>query len=96
MSTALFADLPTTRRREVISAVAHCIAGVLDQDTMAQIVRAFRGRRLPARRPRQDPARLHARDDSPCADDGRVVWRPTAASELTALPESLVREQAKP
>src|SRR5213594_792815 len=34
----VFAELPTTRRREVMSAVAHYIAGVLDHDSMAQIV----------------------------------------------------------
>src|SRR5206468_3455404 len=35
---ALFADLSTGRRREVISAVAHYIAGVLDRESMTQIV----------------------------------------------------------
>ncbi len=35
---ALFAELPTTRRREVMSAVAHYIAGVLDHESMSQIV----------------------------------------------------------
>src|SRR5439155_2566676 len=34
----VFVELHTTRRREVMSAVAHYIAGVLDHDSMAQIV----------------------------------------------------------
>lgn len=33
-----FADLPTGRRREVISAVAHYVAGVLDRQSMVEIV----------------------------------------------------------
>src|SRR6266850_973154 len=38
LAAALFADLPTTRRREVMSAVAHYIAGVLDRESMVEIV----------------------------------------------------------
>lgn len=37
-SFALFSDLPAVRRREVASAVAHYIAGVLDRESMVQIV----------------------------------------------------------
>ena len=38
LSAALFAELPTTRRREVTSAIAHYIAGVLDREAMVEIV----------------------------------------------------------
>src|SRR5213596_2797622 len=38
IAAALFADLPTSRRREVMSAIAHYIAGVLDRESMVEIV----------------------------------------------------------
>lgn len=38
LAAALFADLPTTRRRELMSAIAHYIAGVLDREAMVEIV----------------------------------------------------------
>lgn len=38
LSFALFSDLVPGRKREVGSAVAHYIAGVLDREAMAQIV----------------------------------------------------------
>jgi hypothetical protein len=41
VSTALFGDLPTSRRREVSSAVAHYIAGVLDRESMVSIVESL-------------------------------------------------------
>ncbi len=37
-AAALFAEMPTMRRREVMSAVAHYIAGVLDRESMVRIV----------------------------------------------------------
>ena len=91
---ALFADLPTTRRREVVSAVAHCIAGVLDYDSMAQIVNElsqaadFR----PGDRIKTLRGSMHGTIVS-VLPDGRVVWRADSGTELTALPESLVREK---
>ncbi len=36
MCLALFSDLPSGRRRAWASAVAHCIAGVLDWDRMGR------------------------------------------------------------
>src|SRR6266705_2939311 len=41
IAAALFADLPTGRRREVISALAHYIAGVLDKESMIQIIESL-------------------------------------------------------
>ena len=91
---ALFAELPTTRRREVMSAVAHCIAGVLDHDSMAQIVNELSqaaavqpGDRVKTLRGSMHGAIVRL------LPDGRVVWRADSGPELTALPESLVREK---
>ena len=41
LAGALFADLPTGRRREVMSAIAHYIAGVLDRESMVEIVESL-------------------------------------------------------
>ena len=91
---ALFAELSTTRRREVMSAVAHYIAGMLDHQSMTQIVNEL-----------SEAADLRAGDRVKTLrgsmsgtivrvlPDGRVVWRADSGGELTALPESLVREQ---
>ncbi len=94
ITAALFAELPTTRRREVMSAVAHYIAGVLDRERMVEIVEGL-----------CESAELKAGDRVKTLrgtthgvivrvlEDGRVEWRPEgSASELTALPESLLRE----
>jgi hypothetical protein len=93
---ALFAELPTTRRREVMSAVAHYIAGMFDHQSMTQIVNEL-----------SEAADLRAGDRVKTLrgsmsgtivrvlPDGRVVWRADSGGELTALPESLVREQKK-
>ena len=64
----VFADLPTTRRREVMSAVAHYIAGVLDHDAMVQIVKSF------LKRPTSSPATA----SRPCA--ARCAGRSCACS----------------
>ena len=41
LAFALFSDLPATRKREAASAIAHCIAGVLDRDSMVEIVESL-------------------------------------------------------
>jgi len=38
LATAVFADLPTLRRKETASAVAHYITGVLDREAMTGIM----------------------------------------------------------
>ena len=88
----LFAELPVVRRREVASAIAHYVAGVLDGDAMRQIIESL-----------CESASLKAGDSVKTLRgstvgvvvrvlaDGRIVWRPCASnSELIALPESLV------
>lgn len=41
MADALFADLVALRRREVVSAVGHYIAGVLDRESMIGAVESL-------------------------------------------------------
>jgi hypothetical protein len=92
-SFALFRDLPAVRRREVASAIAHYIAGVLDREAMISIVESL-----------CQSAELKAGDLVKTLrgsthgkvlrlmKDGRVVWRPKGStSELMTLPESLLR-----
>ena len=94
---ALFAELPTGRRREVMSAVAHYIAGVLPWEPMAEIleslsrVDAFQaGDRVKTLRGSTRGVIIKV------LEDGRVVWRPDASSsELMALPESLCADFPK-
>jgi hypothetical protein len=88
----IFADLPTGRRREVMSAVAHCIAGVLPWDAMVEIVESLSetadlkpGDRVKTLRGSTRGVIVRA------LDDGRLVWKPDGSSaELTSLPESLI------
>jgi hypothetical protein len=94
LATALFADLPLHRRKEVASAIAHFITGVLDQESMVAAVMALSasadlkpGDRVKTLRgsTRGLVLRLLA--------DGRVVWQPDGTqSELTGLPEGLIHE----
>lgn len=94
VSLAIFSDLPPVRKREISSAIAHYIAGVLDRDAMVSIVESlcagadFRlGDRVKTFR-----GTLHGIIVK-ILEDGRIVWRPDGnTSELTTLPESLVKE----
>ena len=92
IAAALFADLPTPRRREVMSAVAHYIAGVLDRESMVEIVEGLcqsadfkPGDRVKTLRSSTRGVIVSI------LPDGRVAWRPDGSeSELVALPESLL------
>ena len=96
IAAAVFAELPHSRLREVTSAIAHCIAGVLDHDSMAKIVSE-----LCAAAELQPGDRVKTFRGSMTGTivsvlpDGRVVWRTDSGAELTALPESLVRLERK-
>ena len=89
----VFAELPTGRRREVMSAVAHYIAGVLDRESMFEIVESLcqsaefqAGDRVKTLRGSTSGVILRV------LPDGRVLWQPNGSqSELIALPESLLR-----
>jgi hypothetical protein len=89
----VFADLQATRRRELASAVAHYIAGVLDRDSMVSIVESLcesaalsTGDRVQTLRGSTSGTVVRV------LGDGRVVWKPDGSTlEFTGLPESLKR-----
>jgi len=93
LAFALFSDLVPVRKREVGSAVAHYIAGVLDREAMVEIVESLSesaefkpGDRVKTLRgsTRGVIVRILL--------DGRVTWQPDGGqSKLIALPESLLR-----
>ncbi len=86
--------MPVIRKREISSAVAHYIAGVLDREAMVQIVESlWQVAQLQAGdRVRTLKGTLHG-VITRVLDDGRVAWRPDGATgELIALPESLESE----
>jgi hypothetical protein len=92
IAAALFADLPSGRRRTLTSAVAHYIAGVLDREDMVQTVEelciaaSFQpGDRVKTLRGSKEGMVVRV------LPDGRVTWKPDGSgSELTSLPESLL------
>ncbi len=90
ISAAIFAELPHARRRELISAVAHYVAGVLDREAMIETVdslwqsASFR----PGDRVKTLKGSLRGVIVK-ILDDGRVKWRAEPGTELIALPESL-------
>ena len=94
LSFALFSDLVPGRKREVGSAVAHYIAGVLDEAMMVQIIETLSQSAdfQPGDRVKTLRGSLHGVIIR-ILEDGRVVWRPDdMESELTGLPESLTPE----
>ena len=94
LSFALFNDLSAGRRREVASAIAHYIAGVLDRDVMVEIVESFCESAAfnPGDRVKSLRGSLHGVVVG-LLDDGHIVWKPDGTdSELMAQPESLLRE----
>jgi hypothetical protein len=92
LAAALFAELPTGRRREVMSSIAHYIAGVLDREAMVSIVESLcqsaelkAGDRVTTLRGSKGGKVLRI------MPDGRVAWRPDGSkSKLLSLPESLL------
>ena len=91
LTFALFSDLVPGRKREVGSAVAHYIAGVLSWEAMVEIVDSLSqsadlksGDRVKTLRGSTRGVIIRV------LKDGRVVWQPDGTeSELTGLPESL-------
>jgi len=91
---ALFAELPTGRRREVMSAVAHYIAGVLSREAMVEIIESLSERASwkPGDRVKTQRGSLRGLIVR-LQGDGRVVWKPDGTeNELISLPENLQRE----
>jgi hypothetical protein len=90
---ALFSDLLPARKREVSSAIAHYIAGVLDRDAMVEIVEGLcqSAELQPGDRVKTFRGTLKGRILR-LLPDGRAVWQPDGSgSELVALPETLLR-----
>lgn len=94
LTNALLRDLPFHRRKEAAAAAAHFITGVLDHDSMMGAINELceaadlkTGDRVKTLRGSMHGTILRV------LEDGRVVWRADSGVELTALPESLIREQ---
>jgi len=95
LAFALFSDLPMMRKREIGSAVAHYIAGVLDCEAMEEIINTLWKSSVFQAGDRVRTLRGSLRGKIVrILDDGRIVWRPDGAThELTGLPESLTKEE---
>ncbi len=94
MCLALFSDLPPGRRRELASAIAHYIAGVLDWNEAGAILHGM----IEAADFQPGDRVMTLRGSSHgkvvrLLPDGRVVWKADDGGvESIALPESLRRE----
>jgi hypothetical protein len=91
---AVFIEFPLARRREAASLAAHYVAGVLDRQSvesgliaLAELAEFQPGDRVKTLRGSMHGTILRV------LPDGRVVWRADSGPELTALPESLIREK---
>jgi hypothetical protein len=96
LALALFSDLPPARKREISSVVGHYIAGVLDRESMTGLVDGLCEES--ALQPGDEVQTLRGSMSGKIIrvlDDGRVVWRADSGAELTALPESLIRQKKK-
>ena len=91
-SDYLFAELPTTRRRQATSAVAHYIAGVLDREAMASIIEELCRSAAFMVGSRVKTLRGSLRGVvTRVLEDGRVAVRPDGSgSEMISLPENLL------
>jgi hypothetical protein len=88
------ADLPPSRLREATSLIAHYIAGVLDREAMIEMVEslcAAASELPPGTRVRTLRGITHGTVVR-ILEDGRIVWRTEAGSELIALPEALTTD----
>jgi len=97
LALALFSDLAPVRKREIASAVAHYIAGVLDREAMVEIVESLCT--FPDLQPGCRVKTLRGSAQGVVVKllrDGRVAWKPDGASgELLAMPGSLLPVQTK-
>lgn len=94
LSFVLFSDLAPVRKREVSSAVAHYIAGVLDREAMVEVIESLSRSSELKPGDRVKTLRGSTHGVVTCIlEDGRVVWLPDRTeAELTGLPEGLLPE----
>ena len=92
LSFAIFSDIPATRKREMGSAIAHYVSGVLDREPMVEIVET-----LWLQKPVGPGESIKSLRGSATGvvvrilEDGRVVWRLDGSkSELIASPDTLI------
>ena len=92
MSLAIFRELPSVRQKEIASAIAHYIAGVLDREAMVAIVDELCRSASLGVGDRVKTMRGSLRGViTRVLEDGRVAVRGDgSASELFCLPESLL------
>ena len=91
LSLAVFSDLSPVRKRELSSAVAHYIAGVLDRESMISAVESLceSASFVPGDRVQTLRGSTAGRVVK-ILEDGRVVWTPEGGdTELISLPEGL-------
>jgi hypothetical protein len=97
LTNALFQELPVIRRKEVASAAAHFITGVLDRDSMVNLIGSlcetpqFKvGDRVKTLRGSTGGVIVKI------LGDGRIVWQTEGRkSDLIALPENLIHQKSK-
>ena len=95
MAQAIFSELPPVRRKEIASAIAHYIAGVLDRESMVASVESLSqaAALLPGSRVKTLRGSLRG-VITRVLEDGRVAVRADGgASEIFCLPESLLPEE---
>jgi hypothetical protein len=93
---AVFLEFPLSRRREAASLAAHYVAGVLDRLSLESGLVALA--ELAEFQPDDRVKTLRGSMSGTIVrilEDGSVVWRADSGTELTTLPESLIREQKK-
>ncbi len=92
MVAAFLAEVPAARLRQITSAVAHYIAGVLDREAMVEIVETLcRSAELRAGQRVKTLAGSARGVITRVLGDGRVAVRPDGSgSEMISLPENLL------
>jgi hypothetical protein len=97
LANALFSDLPFHRRKEVSSAVAHFITGVLEENMMIEVIDTLSAAAdwKPGDRVKTLRGSLRGKILR-VLKDGKIVWQPDGSkSELTTLPESLCADKKR-
>ena len=92
----LLAEFPLARRREAASLAAHYVAGVLDEKSLELGLGTLT--EPPDFKPGDRVKTLRGPMSGKIVRvlaDGRVVWRADSGMELTALPESLIRQKKR-